>query len=297
MSIASILLIAGAAVQASEFDVGAGVEGVAAVSSDTAGLGLRQVEVDARLGLGSLSFRLDLDAVATPMTFESGLWVNPQVSPEWAAVLLPAGRGWELGGGVRPLHSAGEAVDGWNNPFTPYTASFASRFPGGLLGGWAAREGEARVRAWGGVQTGPGVKPDVERAVVGGGLGLGRGSLTGDLDLSILPLQQYAVMTGSITADLGEPATITGATWVTGWPDAMQASLIGTVVGLPTKPLSPVGRVEWAPGQAPSDWLLDAGVRWRPQSFVQLNASARFAGDSFAAFAGLSFFEDPEALR
>ena len=297
MSIASILLIAGAPVQASEFDVGAGVEGVAAVSGDTAGLGLRQVEVDARLGLGSLSFRLDLDAVATPMDFQSGLWMTPQISPEWAAVLLPTGRGWELGGGVRPLHSAGEAVDGWNNPFTPYSASFAARFPGGLLGGWAERRGEARLRAWGGVQTGPGVRPDPDRAVIGGGLGLGNGGLTGELDLSVLPLQQYAVMTGSLTADLGEPATITGATWVTGWPDALQASLLATVIGLPTQPLSPVGRLEWSPGQSPGDWILDAGVRWRPQSFLQLNASGRLAGDTFGAFVGLSFFEDPEALR
>jgi hypothetical protein len=267
---------------------------VGAVSADAAGAGLRQVEVDARLGLGSLDFRLDLDAVATPMDFPSGLWMTPRVFPEWAAARLAMGGGWSLAGGVRPLPVPGEELDGWNNPLVPYSQSFATRWPGALLGGWIEGGREAQLSAWGGVQTGPGVAPAAEGAVVGGGLGLGDGGLTGELTLSVLPLQSRAVLTGEVDADLGEPAQLTGAAWVTGWPDGMLAALLGTVVLIPDNPVNPVGRVEWSPGAGSSDWVVDAGARWRPEPFLQVAATGRVAGDRFGAYLGISFFEDPE---
>ncbi len=278
---------------------------MSALSEDAVGLGLRALELDARLGLGGLRFRLDLDAVAEPAQLPGALWpqgpaARPQLAAEWAAVDVAAAGGWVLAGGLRPLDSAGEALDGWNRPLAPHSTSFLALWPGSLLGAWAERGGEVQVSGWAGVRTGgaPGrspIPPGADQAVLGAGLGLGEGALSGDLALSVLPLQSWAALTGSLSADLGDPLLLTGGAWLTGWPDSLQLALLATALGAPGRSLSPVARLEWAPGTGAADWVLDGGLRWRPQRSVQLSVSARLAGDSFGATAGLAFFEDPEA--
>jgi hypothetical protein len=129
---------------------------------------------------------------------------------------------------------------------------------------------------------------------VGGGLGLGDGDVSGEVTLSALPMADWIVGTGSLTAALGQPVLLEAGAWLAGPPSSMAASLHATATAFPEDRLRPAARLEWAPGLGGADWSVDGGIAWLPQRFIQFAVTGRVEGDALWIFGGLSLFEDPE---
>ncbi|GEM_PF-5114286 len=287
----SILLAALA--EAASFDVSAGVEGVAHASTQAAGLAARQGEVGGTLGVGSVTARVDLDLLAPPPGFPDGLHAEPSVFPEQAHLAVALSGGWTLSGGTRPLHVPGEEVDGWRNPLVPYSLGFVRA--GGqnqVIGGWAEGPlGKITAGVHGGVYAHHAVGVS-DLPLVGGSLAVGE-AVHAKAALSVWPGNDYLQGTAEAGVPLGEAARLTGAVWLLGAPSALTTDLSAQVEILPDQALVPVARAAWAAGLN-GGAAVDAGVAWRPQTFLQLAATGRFDGVP-GVYVGLSLFEDPDA--
>lgn len=287
---------------ATELDVGAGFELVGYARPGEASGGLGQVELDARLRVGPLGFRTDLDLVPpgplydTQRVHKGGL----TVFPEWAAVLMGTGTGWLVATGFQPAPVHNEATDGWFNPAVPYTLGFAELWPGyflGLRGQATFADGWLTASFWGGASSGE--APQLGSPIFGANAVLGRrDGLPEPFDarasLAILPVEREGRAAASVRVPVREALALWGDAWI-GFGGGMRGSLATTVVILPGSSVHPIARGEWTSGLGGAPWVVDAGVVWHPFDSMRLTFTGRMNGDTYWGFVGLSLMDDVEA--
>lgn len=290
---------------ASEFDVGAGFEVVGYARPGEAAGGLGQVELDARLRLGPLGFRTDLDLVP-PGPLSDAQRVHKgglTVFPEWAAVMMGTGTGWLVATGFQPSPVQNEGTDGWLNPAVPYTLGFSQLWPGyflGLRGQATFADGWLSASFWGGANSSVsgGAAPQLGSPVFGANAVLGRrDGLPEHFDaragLAVFPVEREGRASASVRVPVKQALALWGDAWL-GFGGGLRGSFATTVVILPASSVHPIARGEWSGGLGGSPWIVDAGVVWHPFDSLRFTFTGRMNGDTPWGFVGVSLMDDVE---
>lgn len=289
-----LLLFAVATSHATEFEVGAGFEFAGAAAPGMANAAIGQAELDGRLGVGPMGFRVDLDLVGpgpyggTERVKQSQL----TVFPEWAAAIIGTKTGWMIATGFQPHPIHNESQDPWNNSFVPYSYGMAELWPGyflGLRAQAAFADGYLVTSMWGGAESGEGL--EVGAPLLGGSLTLGRvEKIRAKASLTLFPTELEALGAASIYAPIGEAVALGGDVYL-GFGGGVRASLIGTFELFPSYWVSPVARGEWTSGLA-APWVVDAGVAMQPFDPLRIVFTGRMDGGQPQGFLGVALFDD-----
>ncbi len=265
--------------QATEFQVGAGLEAIAWANQTDANAELGHVEVDGLLSLGSVEVRADLDV----MTQDRSL------HPEWGAVLVGV-NSWRFAAGFSPLPTGREHVDPWHNATVPYSAAFQRLYAGGLLGLRGQYDtGALSVQAWGGAGD------DFTQPAFGGGVLWGDALRLG-LDATAFPTQQRLYAHAFVTAPIQNITQLSAE----GFYGGGDLAFVGTVELLPQAKVVPVVRGEFNSKSARvTPWVIDAGVRVSPLESIRVTFTGRAVQDQWWGFVSLNLVDvaDNEGWR
>ena len=298
MTIPVLILHLNTAALAAEFDVGAGFEFVGLATSGSNDVGVAQAELDARLGVGPLRLRVDIDLLGPgPFGAETRTGTGAlKPFPEWGAAIMGAPNGWMIATGFQPHPVNNEQVDGWSNLFVPYTMGFTELWPSYFLGIRAqggAMDGALITSVWGGARSDVAFSDD--GLVFGGSAALAgqkREEVRARAALSVFPVERLLLASASVAIPVGDSVKILGDGTL-GAGDGLRGSLAGTLVLFPDWQVSPAMRIEGAEGLG-SPWALDAGVAWRPDDALRVKLSGRVESGEAWLYAGVSLIDDVE---
>jgi hypothetical protein len=287
----SILLSMLLDAQATEFEVGAGLELLGHAAEGDVGAGLGQAEIAALLTAGSIGLRAELELgqrTYDGVTREGG---DLQVFPEWGAGLFGIGS-WQLAVGFQPLPTGNEAEDAWRNALPVYSRGFSRTWPGVLLGARGVYDtgGTVSPGVWGGVTAGPLDEP-IGEPLLGGGVRLGQtDQVHGHLALHTFPLDMKLASTAHIAAPLGQVVELGGDVYLGADRDTWDAAMTAQARFLPESTVQPVLRGEWARGKDPV--AFDAGLLYVPHPSFHLRVAGRVEGQEWLAVASLSLVDE-----
>ena len=277
--------------EATEFEVGAGLELLGHAAEGDVGVGIGQAEIDALLTAGSIGLRAELELGERAYKGVEREGGDLSAFPEWGAALFGLGA-WDLAVGFSPLPTGNESEDAWRNALPVYTRGFGSTWPGVLLGmrGVHNAAGPVSPGVWGGVLAGP-LDDPIGAPTLGGGVRLGDPqAVHGHVALHTFPVDMKLSATAHLAAPLGKVVEL----GVDGYGQADRQGWDGGLgvqaVFLPEAVAQPIARAELAPGKQPV--AFDAGLLYQPHPSFQVRAAGRVEGQEWLAVASLTLVDE-----